>query len=439
MNRKLFFLYFVVLCIIFLILIFNAAILPKSISNESSENDFLCKECNVLIITLDALRADHLGIYGYYRNTSPNIDSLAKQGVIFDNYISNGAVTFVSLPSLMTSLYPENSGFFLDPSDNSKTYYFFVPQNYIKLADELRFAGYHTVALINSKIVKFTGALDGFDEEEIFDSSNDSLVADRAIDVFEKFKNKKTFVWIHFISPHTPYTPPYPYNETFFSDAFYNATRQVPANSTYPNKDEWYLGVNETDYYISQYDGEIRHIDNEIKRLLIALQDKGVLNNTLIVISSDHGEEFGEHSGYFFHGSLFDQDLKVPLIIYNSRWPLNQTTIRQQVQAVDLYPSLLDILQIKKINDHIDGKSFYDLIAGKNYTERVAISKTTSYDSVSYRTRKWKVVVSPDDLPEVYNLENDPEERHDLFSYYDSYKDHMDEELRQIIENHQSR
>ncbi|MBU1030558.1 MAG: sulfatase [Nanoarchaeota archaeon] len=380
-----------------MLIIFELSVVITKTSNSVTNKNFICEDCNVLLITMDALRADHLGCYGYERNTTPTIDSIAKEGVLFENFIANGPITCISLPAFMSGQYPTLSslGEFL---------YFKIQHDFITLADTLKLSNYTTRAVINNDII-FTNVLKGFDKKKVFDFNDDELVTAEAIRLINEAKKDKFFLWIHYISPHTPYRPKFPYNETFYKDEFYNPTRKVKKTQIPDIPIGTYLNTTEFDYYITQYDGEIRFIDNEIKIILNYLYKEKLIDNTIIIISSDHGESLGEHEIYFDHGTLYDTDLKIPLIIYNPKSKIKNKRIKEQIQSIDLYPTILNILKLNnQIN--INGKNFYNLITDKDYQERTAYIKGDDEKTFALRTNKLKYI---NDLEEqlLFDLEKD--------------------------------
>src|SRR3989338_344107 len=288
---------------------------------------------NILLITIDALRVDHLGCYGYARNTSPNIDRLAKEGARFTQAISQSTLTVPSLPSLMTSLYPSQLGI--------TTIFQMVPIFAPTLAEILKENNYHTGAII-AHLLKHTDIKKGFDSA-IFVSPLDyaytsDKVTKKAIDWIAQNRGRRFFLWLHYMDPHEPFTPAHPYDEIFLSEKFKKHGREFLTKKYYwvapPKKPlpslpppalkslpfglpstiqtvSGNLNKEDKEYYIAQYDGEIRFTDAQIGLLLDELKKLGLNTKTLIIVSADHGENLAEYNNYFAHGiSLNDNQLK---------------------------------------------------------------------------------------------------------------------------------
>ncbi len=219
---------------------------------------FHCEDCNVLLITMDSLRADHVGAYGYERNTTPTIDFLAKKGVLFENVIASAPLTFISLPMMISSSKPFLSSF-SEPSDE----HVFILNNQTTITKSLKNNSFKTISIMNNDIT-YTNLLKDFDSKEVFDFEDDSLITAKAIDYLSSFNQQKFFLWIHYISPHSPYKPANPYDSIFYKDDLYNFSKLFPVKevSEFVN-----LNFSDGNFYISQYDGEIKFIDNEIKKL----------------------------------------------------------------------------------------------------------------------------------------------------------------------------
>lgn len=301
---------------------------------------------NVILITIDALRPDHLGCYDYQRNTSPNIDKLAKEGVVFLNCFATGQDTFLSLPGFFTGRY-------LMVDNNVLTFDNLLDKKFTTLAEYLKKMGYHTLAFGNHPILKINKGFEpGFDyycmDEKI--KGSDALTK-YTLNFLDNYQgNEPLFVWIHYLDTHVPYIPSEEYLETFENDSLYKANDKVlelrPENlrtCTYFDsfgyippalfhKDKYNLN-----YYIALYDGAIRHVDFYIGELL-----KNIKDNTLIILSADHGESLGEHNLYFSHSeSIYDETLHIPLIIKDTRFFKGGKKISTVISSVDIVPTIL--------------------------------------------------------------------------------------------------
>ncbi len=344
--------------------------------------EYSCEGCNVLLITFDSLRADHLGIYGYPRNTSPTIDRLSQEGIVFDDFVLNGASTFISLPSLFTSRNPILKKLTLRNIEQYQSHYYYkIPYYDITSPLIFRLNGYDTWAFSNNYIIE-TNIFKDFNNVINCETTTETACTTLAI---EQFSEKRFMQWIHYASPHFPYSPNFPFNETFFNDSFYdhNFINETIYDAGYYKPTTYPLGK-----YIADYDGEIRQIDAEIGRIITALDEKGILNRTLIIISSDHGEAMGDFDIYFLHGFLAEPIIRGPLIIWNPKNKERQK-ISAQIDGVSLFPTIFEILGLN-LKYKRNGISFLNLITNKSYEERVAISQ--GYDpkmkSYSYKDIK---------------------------------------------------
>lgn len=345
---------------------------------------------NVLFISIDALRADHLSCYGYPRNTTSNIDKLAKEGVLFTQAIAQGNWTGTSVASIITSTYGHIHGV-IDWGYSLNT------SSLPTLMQILKRSGYFNMAVINYCIINTVlGIEEEFDLFITIEDKNADEVTKRAMELLKDRKDRKFFLWLHYLDPHGPYRPPFFYNKIYLNDEFYKGDRHAPIiNDEYfgrggipehISKDN----ITDVDYYISQYDGEIKFTDEQIGILLKELKRLNLDRNTLIIITADHGEFLGEHNIYFCHArSLYDELIKVPLIISCDSLIPKGKIIDNQVQLIDIGPTILDILGIDK-NKTMQGISLLPTILRGRYPTIYAFSSTPFKSMV--RTEQWKLI-----------------------------------------------
>jgi len=254
-------------------------------------------------------------------------------------------------------------------------------------------------------------------------------VTDRVIEWLEQHPSDSSlFLWVHYIAPHTFYEPAAPFDEKFLDDEFSLASRDIilPLNSgrTY------YGGINinrtylppftNLNHYISMYDGEIAYVDSEIGRLLERIEELGIGDNTIVVLTSDHGEELGEHGFYFEHGQNVNQStMHVPFIIVFPKSIPAGEMIENNVTLLGLLPTVLDYAGLE-IPDSAEGKSFRSLIEGKVKREKTVFSeggyrsKTSGrYHSVLY-DKEWKLIHERDGAYFLFDLSKDPNEQDNL-------------------------
>ncbi|MCM2326073.1 MAG: sulfatase [Candidatus Woesearchaeota archaeon] len=338
------------------------------------EEGFRCSGCNVVLITLDALRSDHLGSYGYGKDTSPNIDGLAAKGVLFKNSYSNAPVTSLSLPSLMTSHLPRQSFHDFRYYENSDSWLpmYYINSSYETLSEVFQRSGYKTAVFFSNPFVRITNSVRGFNKIyeniHVTDTRSDADLIEMAQKSMSG--SKRHFVWIHLMSPHAPYSPPYPFNQTFYGHNGYSESTNHTVEEMNANNG---LMQQEIDFAVSQYDGEISYADNEIGKLLDYISMQGYLTDTLIIISSDHGESFGEHDLFMDHGELYDTNLKVPLIIYNPHANKYEPVVMQKVSLIDIYPTILEIVNLDQ-SMRLEGRSMVPVILGKDRVAKPVVS-----------------------------------------------------------------
>jgi len=420
---------------------------------------------NVIFITIDSLRADHLSCLGYHRKTTPNLDNLAKEGVLFKNAISCGPDTPTSIVPLLTSTYILTYVIINAGLNKSKTraeeferigaITSEIYRNRITIAEILKDSGYVTAAFHSNPFLSrhfyfgkgFDYFYDSFSSsgrfrkyaikskiEEILKKniqlynfakniynrmhSNNipyeraEIINKKAISWLKKHK-KQFFVWIHYMDVHFPYKPPKRF-QLYFRSKPMNNLEMTRLNYKMIHKPEE-ISENDMRDIIDLYDGEIRYVDYAIKLLLDELSEMNILNDTFIIITADHGEEFGEHGDFaHHHAKLYDEIIRVPLIISNSEY--RNVEIDEPVSLLDVAPTILDLLGIPK-NESFQGRSLVPIIRGERKSSGV-ISEGLQKGkrSISYRTKEWKYIFNEVGAQrELYNIECDPKEKKNLY------------------------
>ncbi|MCD6353686.1 MAG: sulfatase, partial [Proteobacteria bacterium] len=383
---------------------------------------------NVILITVDTLRADHLHCYNYARIKTPFFDKLAKEGVVCKNAFSQTHITLPSHISIFTSLYLK------DHKILSNTRQELAP-DIVTIAEVLKKEGYRTAAAVSMKPLtpKWIKGIDrGFDR--FFSPSKIERRAKKTNeDVFkwlEKNYHKKFFLWIHYFDPHMPYEPPPPYNGLYYQgdprQKEPNTMKNVIFKKGFHSKPHdrlinWLKGVKDFDYPISQYDGEISYVDAQIGELLNILKKFKIDKKTLMAVTSDHGECLGEHNIFFAHQGLYDPVLHIPLIFwYPER--LEPEKIDGLVASIDIMPTILNIVGLTH-PANIQGKNILPIINGYQKELNTELyGEHVNHTQVMIRNKKWKLIKSLKDRQyherffiksgneELYDLENDPDE-----------------------------
>jgi arylsulfatase A-like enzyme len=373
---------------------------------------------NVLLITIDTLRADHLGAYGYRRPTSPRLDALARRGVVFDQAYTYWPKTRGSFVGLMTGRFASQTGY-------GKTHPLLLDFN-PTLASVLKGAGYATAATVdNPNVAASLGYAIGFDryretwQEKELASEMDrarAITADGVRHLAEAKPDRPFFLWLHYVNPHAPYEPPAPWDTAFLDAAASRGPRLRPVDGFHDGvPKQWAVPGKTLGWYVAQYDGEIAAVDAEVGRLVEALDASAVRDRTLVVVTSDHGESLGEHGYYFDHGEdLFDPSMRIPLIVAG---PGVKAGARAGVLAttLDLVPTLLDAVKVSYPPD-LAGDSLLPATRGEGRPERRRLQGQNDRNLLGAWDRRFKVVATPSDAGAryaLYDRESDPGETRD--------------------------
>jgi len=316
---------------------------------------------NIILVSIDTLRADHLGCYGYSRPTSPTMDNLAAHGLIFTRAFSHAPYTLASHMSLLTGLYPgRHRVLYLNQCLASS-----IPT----VASYLKEAGYICGAVTDGGQVSHRfGFAQGFDffEEEVWGNirwDSAEYIFERSAVWLRRHRDARFFLFIHTYQPHNPYHAPEPWGSLFLqkNQPLKKASLQEILGEGYPHLFQRLSEIIRQNL-IALYDGEIRYTDEKLMAQLVhLLQELKLDRSTVLVITSDHGEEFFDHSSWGHGHQLYNEILHVPLII---KFPGDQAQGRQidyPVRLVDVLPTLLEIAQVEPPLDKIDGRSLLAL------------------------------------------------------------------------------
>ena len=390
----------------------------------------LPKKYNILIVNLDALRSDYLEPYGATHVRTPYLAKLAQDGVTFVNGRANCSWALTSVASLFTGLFPATHGK-LEKQDK-------ISEQVPFLAEILKREGYATCAILNNAIItsKF-GFGRGYDEEHHFYKERDEvrrrLITPRAQagHVWETYvdpvvrrheKNPRTpfFIYLHETDPHAPYEPPAPYDTLY--DVQYRGGVGSDKASVFMQKNQFErLEKADIAYLESQYKGEITFMDEYVGDLLRRFDERGLLDNTLVVLLSAHGEEFLEHGRVGHNFTLHEEVLRVPLMFYlKDRLPAGRRP-RIAAQLVDVTPTILDLVGIDSPAG-LDGESLAPSMFGpEDYApDRLSIAKLHRGYVDSLQRGDWKLIRRPRITKSqkeldfaLYNLATDPSEQFD--------------------------
>jgi len=319
--------------------------LPDSLL-QSAHASFADKQFNIVLLSIDALRADHLGCYGYPRGCSPTLDSLAASGVIFRNAVAQYPMTSPNFATMFTGTYPAIHGI--------KRVQTILDDRNVTLAEVLRAAGYNTCGVItNGNLYPVFNFSQGFDDYRTCGHKQPEKVTSTAVEWISSSPREPFFLWMHYTEPHGPYNPIPPY-DTMYDPA------ENPRSATMTDE----AGEERVARAIARYDGSIRRTDDSIRRFMAELRRSGYADHTLLLVTSDHGESFGEHGYYFGHGAYaYEPTVRVVLIMsYPGVLPAGRS-VAAPVATVDFMPTLLNAVGLP-LGDRIQGHSFLPTALG---------------------------------------------------------------------------
>ena len=366
---------------------------------------------SVLLISVDTLRADHVGAYGYKAAQTPAIDALAARGLRFEQAATVTPLTLPAHTSLMTGTFPAFHGV----RDNAS---FYVGDELVTLAEVLRARGYRTGGFVGAYVLDHRwGIAQGFDRYfDNFDLSRfemaagldaaqrpGSEVVDQALPWLAENHDRPFFAWVHLYDPHSPYVPPEPYRSRF------PATMQ------------------------GAYDGEVATADAQIGRLIEYLRTSGDFDHTVVVVVGDHGESLGEH-GEQQHGFfVYEAAMHIPLVIAGPGVPAR--TVTDQVRIVDVMPTILDLVGAAAPKE-VQGESLMPL--GRGAQRDLLAFGETWYPRYHYgwseltavRDGRYKFIAAP--RRELYDTQNDPGETRDVSSANPRIADALERALRDM-------
>jgi len=391
--------------------------------------DYSCKDCNVVFVSFDTLREDHTSYSGYVRNTTPNIDKFTKSGFVFTNTISVSSWTLPSSMSWFTGVYPSkhkvtNKYTVLPSGEEEITNLSHVSPNLKTLAEVFKENGYLTGG--------FTGGA-GVHRQFGFDKGFDVYIDDKdfagfeytypkAIEWIKQNKDKKLFVFLHGYNIHGQYEPPGGYDKRFVDFEYKgkltgSKDEQKDLREEGLSRGQIYLTKDDVRFLTDLYDEKIQRADELFSKFIREYKQLGLIGKTVFVLTSDHGEELYDH-GQIDHGhNLYDELIKVPLII-TSPYSIRARKIDSQVSSIDIPPTILDLLGLlnsSKMSQQLQGKSLISLIKGEKVLRDV-FSETDYRYAVflrSIRTSdRWKLIKNLEQkLDYLFNLNTDKDEK----------------------------
>jgi len=362
---------------------------------------------NVVFILIDTLRADHLGAYGYARPTSPVLDAFAAEGVLFEQAFSQSSWTKPATASLLTSRYPSQHQCFLEKQR--------LPESETTLPQYLQRAGYTTAMLSGNPWVTPDYGFDrgtdyffsAYDERfarvtlymmalkrlsklvdaqarpynrlkllvqgEMSSEERDQVLTKEAFRWLDANEQEPFFLYLHYMSPHHPYEGAPPYDK-FVPDPSLKPVTYYPTKSYYFFEEGEQLPDAQLNDMVARYDGDILHVDGLVGKLLEKLRQLNLLDDTVVVVTSDHGEEFFDHRNWGHGQSIYNELIHVPLIIrFPKHFPAGRR-VNEPVQTIDVLPTLLELAGAP-LPDGIAGKTLLPVLRGDDATPREAYSE----------------------------------------------------------------
>ncbi len=392
---------------------------------------------HLILITVDTLRADHLSAYGYPRDTSPRLAEIARQGVVFERAVAQWPKTGPSFASIFTGQFPQTTGLTHKAALS-------IPEAYFTLPVAMKKLDFETVGVVSNGVLGarlgWNRGFDSYAETWTLapESSSDPreyrrwlnarVVNQLALPLLTEHRDaSRLFAWIHYSDPHAPYYLPEGVENPFVGDPWYVGDEPVqlfnPEATALDDR-------RDLKHYVAQYDANIRFTDDHMALLLDHLDELGILQDSLVVFTADHGESLGEHGYYFGHGRLpYNPGAHVPLIFWRPDGSLPPRRVEHPVQMVDLLPTLWEwFAPAEEPIPGIEGRSLVGDLRGDApepappaFAQAGGGSPTTHFRSV--QEDRYKLIFHPpmgqgakrrEARWELYDLENDPGETRNL-------------------------
>jgi arylsulfatase A-like enzyme len=380
---------------------------------------------NLIICSLDTLRADHLSCLGNQRGLTPNLDRIAGEGALFSQTYATDIPTQPSHTALFTGQFGIRTGIVSHFHPAA-----YLPEETLWLPSLLRRNGYVTGAVDHLFAMKdwFIRGYDDYMPPPGRSRSPGSVINGIGLPWITEQRDRDFFLFLHFWDAHIPYVPPSPFKERFTSGTSGwvdpGTMAKLEARPSYPlfkqNLYDFLDAMPNLPYIADLYDAEVAYLDLEIGNLFRHLEREGLLEDTMVVLFGDHGENMTEHDSWFDHAGLYDSVTHVPLILWApGRIPASESDA--MVTLVDVLPTVLETLGLPAVHE-IDGRSLYPLMRGEatSHRDAVMLSEATWQAARGIRTPEWKLIrfLQPTlygrSGVELYDVRADPDEQHDV-------------------------
>ncbi|MFH1404293.1 MAG: sulfatase [Candidatus Altiarchaeota archaeon] len=389
------------------------------------------KRQNVVLISIETLRPDHMSIYGYYRNTTPNIDSFFRDKTVFENAVSSAPCTMPSVARFLSGRFGYDEG--------------------VGLAQFMKEGGYNTVAVVSQhhfmgedKVKHEYGRgfmlfdIQGMEETDLYNFTNRTadVITQNAIKWLEDNREDSFFMWLHYYDPHDPYYPPEGFRD--YVDGRLSRvegfTRERLEKAEYDALSDDYWGrmgdifsSEEVDYYNALYDGEVRYTDFQIGRFLEYLESHDLTDNTIVVLTSDHGEHLGEGNKWNHCQNLDEYEIWVPLMFSVGGGKLGDIGHSSKVvSTLDIAPTILKLLGIDYEQGVFDGENILD-----TWENRSVFAEWKKEKIV--RIGDYKMHHNGKAIVGLYNITSDRWEKENLISEESDSKKLLEEEMSHFM------
>lgn len=371
---------------------------------------------NVVFMLLDAGGAKHFGCYGYSRNTTPVIDQLARDNIRFTQTYTNAVYTLASTSTLMSGLDPLHHRII---SRKSR-----LPAETMTLAERFLSGGYSTGTFVaNGNASGIFGLTQGFQEiDEVFRDPNYTGWAMDITNHFTAWLDKKQprlpfFAYLHYREPHGPFNPPPEWKFKYTDPNYHGIAAQEDVRRAI-NFGEISYDQADKDYIEALYDANLNYADYEVGRVLKKLKDLGIYDNTIVIVTADHGEAFWEHNFQGHNSQLYEESVHIPFILkLTGRSNQHGRVVDGFVRTLDYYPTLVDLMNFSQRDMKGDGRSILPYLASAPDDGRPVITQTIMEQVYSYRDGDYKYLIRLSNRnEELYNLKTDPGETRNLIA-----------------------
>lgn len=372
--------------------------------------DLSSPAASIVLISLDTVRADHLSLYGFPRTTTPYLSELSERCVTFERAIAQSGSTFPSHRSILTSRYSWHVG-----------------ESDVRLAEALQAAGYATAGFTGGGNVAaelgFSRGFDSWSEAKSGHRTLDAVLPALRQWLAARVRERPSFVFLHTYDPHHPYDPPAPYDSLFMPE--YSGSITGPATGELLAKaarvppfadftGEVPLSAADRSKIVALYDGQLRYVDDRLREVFTLLKDSGLLDRSVVVLTSDHGEEFWEHGGVLHSHTIHQELIHVPMLICLPQDRLGGTRVSQVVRQIDIGPTVMDLVGVDRPNS-FSGHSLRGFLEGREAAlDLPGIAELNWFKAIV--RPPWKLIVDQKQKRlQLFDIEQDPFEQKDLF------------------------